>query len=263
MSQAPSVVQAEVVGVVSVNPTSAPVAGGVLIYAASVALFLAGFAELISGAIVINTSGGYYVGGVYVGIIAMITGIRGCLLKHGSASLTGVLIFSVITGIIAIVGSTLQANYYNFLITLEACATPSSTATTDCNTNTPVYYTCDGDSSAYGAAYVCAKDYSLSNGNSGDQCTCVTTSSLTATCYTYTQFDDCNDLLSIVPHQLQVSYAFAVICVLLCGVIIVLATISLMKPSLLGGTAKQENTSNPQLQETFNPAASAYPNNQF
>ena len=52
-----------------------PVAGAAVIMIISVLLIVAGFAELISGAIVTSDSGGFYVGGVYVGILCMIAGI--------------------------------------------------------------------------------------------------------------------------------------------------------------------------------------------
>lgn len=252
MSSAPT---PAVVVLVEAEPVRPAVAGASSIYALNVLLIVVGFCELVSSSIVIHNTSGYYIGGLYLGIIAMLSGSRGLLLKEGRASLVGVLICSLITFIVAIVAASLQASAYNFLITLEACATPADSATTECNTLTPVYYECDGDSSAYLAAYGCAR---ANDDGSSNQCSCVTTSSTSATCYTYSQFNNCGDLLDSVPRELQVSYAFSVLCLLLSAFISILCIFSLWRPTLLGGEApgqaKTARTTDTSLRENINPA---------
>lgn len=67
---------AVVVVQVATAPVDRPVAGAVTIMIISILLIVAGFAELISGAIVTSDSGGFYIGGVYVGILCMLAGMH-------------------------------------------------------------------------------------------------------------------------------------------------------------------------------------------
>lgn len=233
-----------------------PVAGATLIIVLSAALLIAGFAELVSGAMVTSDTGGYYIGGVYVGIFAMITGVRGCILKSGDSSLIGLLGFASISAIVGIIGAALQSAIYSFLLTIDACATSVSTASSSCGQPSDVDYTCSGDSTYYTAALGCAVRYSASYGKGTNQCSCVVVddSSNTATCYNYNHYDNCSTLVGSAQQQVQVSYAFAVICLLLSVGIIITSSLSLWQPHTLGGARKPPTTSNAMLGETLNPA---------
>lgn len=177
-------------------------------------------------------------------------------MKQGESSLVSIVICAAISGIIAIVGSALQSSMYNFLESLNACASTSNSLSTSCGNATPVYYTCDGDADSYAAALACA----IGNyDGSGDQCSCVTTSSSSATCYNYNSYDHCSNFLNEVPDQLQVSYAFSVICTLLSAALVIVASISMSRPQLLGGQPKSNNGQlNEQLHQpqaaTYNPS---------
>lgn len=230
-----------------------PVAGSSLIMILSVFLLFAGFAELVSGAMATSETGGYYIGGVYVGVFAMIAGARGCFLKSGDSSLIGLLGFASISAIVGIIGAALQSSIYNFLLTIDACATSVSGPSSSCEQPTDVDYTCSGDSTYYKAAYLCASSYSFSYGKGTDQCSCVVVDGSTATCYNYSNYNNCSSLVGSAQQQVQVSYAFAVICTIISVALIVISSLSLWQPHTLGGAPRRPPASNGMLNETLNP----------
>lgn len=239
------------------------VPGGLLIRISCGLLVLAGVAELIAGSVVTSTSRARFVGGIYVGLAAIFSGLRGIWLRHGQASVIGTLIFGVLAVIISLVGTGLQAKMYSFLITLQACATPEVAPSTQCNTASSVYYSCSGTTSYFEAAYLCARNENNYNTNTNDDgntgfitCTCVTSSASPSTlatmtddaddgsspstvisastedCYQYNEFAQCETLLSKLPLQMQVSYLLAVLCALLASLVVSLCLLSLMRPGL-------------------------------
>lgn len=245
--------------------TATYVPGGILIQICSMLLLLSGIAEVSAGAVVIATSHAHFVGGVYVGLAAFVAGLRGLFLRHGGASVIGTFIFSALAAVVGLIGAVLQARMLNFLLTLQACATPASIPSTQCNTASPVYYTCTGDKAAYDTAYVCARNsdnnYNNDDNNSKNRfnsCTCVTntetstahisddysaTDDLTGgatnsgsfglnsdNCYQYDEFGNCDTLLNTVPQQVQVAYLLAVLCVMLAGVVCIFCVVALLRP---------------------------------
>lgn len=256
------------------------VPGGLLIRLSCGLLLLGGVAELIAGSVVTSTSRARFVGGIYVGLAAIFSGLRGIWLRHGQASVIGTLIFGVLAVIISLVGTGLQAKMYSFLITLEACATPEVAPSTQCNTASSVYYSCSGTTSYFEAAYLCARNENNYNTNTNDDgntgfvtCTCVTSSASPSTlatltddsddgstpssvisasteyCYQYNEFAQCETLLSTLPLQMQVSYLLAVLCALLASLVVSLCLLSLMRPGLfqykLLLSAKEQSSSAP------------------
>lgn len=212
------------------------VAGKSYLYAGSAILLGAGIAEVISGAVVIADSSGYYIGGVYVGIVAIITASRGFVLYQRS-NLIAFAILLICTIIVSIVGTAIQASNYNFVSSLEACSSYSGTATTSC-TSFPDTYTCTGNSDYFMYAYACEKTYTKDNGITDNQCSCVTNSD-DGTCYSYTSIDDCHKLISVLPSALQTSYAFDLICLFTALILLAITIISFYKPRWIQSTSER------------------------
>jgi hypothetical protein len=213
----------------------------------SVFLLVAGIAELISGAIVISDSSGYYIGGVYVGIIAITTACRGLYLTSTS-NFQIYLVLLVCSLIVAIVGTAIQANDYNFVSTLEACSSYSSSQSTSCSA-VPASYTCTGNNDYYYAAELCEISYTYDNGGQTNQCSCVTNQD-DATCYSYTNISDCSKLLNNLPSALQTSYAFDVICLLLSVFLLIFGIITYARPNWVN---KNQTPASPVQASTFQP----------
>lgn len=260
------------------------IAGELLVKYCSFLLLLAGIGELVSGALITSSSRSRFVGGIYVGLAGIFSGLRGLFLRRRMDSIIGVLVFSLVAMIIAIVGAVLQAKMYSFLITLEACATPVTTPSTQCNTASPVFYSCTGEVAAFPAAYVCARDSNDYNSNSNDDnhlsnsisCSCVTSSETnpfsssagaddylntddfnskytsgslnsvvsSSSCVSYNQFGSCETLLNVVPQQMQVSYLLAVVCISLAALVVALCLVLLLRPQLFAPLVQIEPTKN-------------------
>ncbi len=216
---------------------SEPAVGKRYFFAGSIFLLAAGIAELIAGAIVISDSSGYYIGGVYVGIIAIITASRG-LAVYTRSHLIAFGALLVCTIIVAIIGTAIQASNYNFVSTLEACSSHSSTQSQSCSI-VYAYYTCTGNSDYYTEAEACAATYYVDNGATNNQCSCVTSDDA-GTCYSYTNISDCSKLVTVLSSALQASYAFDLICLFISLIILIFVIVAYSRPSLLQSSAERE-----------------------
>eukprot|EP01035_Chromulina_nebulosa_P000418 gene418-600_t len=155
-------------------------------------LFALGLAETIASIIIINTSGGTYAGGIYAGILCMVTGIRGFVMSQGFRLLV-LVIFSVLSGIISIVAASLLASNYNFLSSLYACESSSGTCS----------YISDYSSYCL-AAYYCE----ISTTTVYD-CSCAGS---TDTCYGINHIS-CSAILTSLPAQIHASYIISILCI--------------------------------------------------
>lgn len=208
-----------------------PFPGSKYFLVGSVLIFILGIAELIAGAVVIADSSGYYIGGVYVGIMAMLSAPRGMrLASRSSVGIYSILLVLLI--IVCIIGAALQAGSYNFLKNLAACSSYSSSLQTSCGKS--AYYTCTGDSDYYLYAYSCEVTYVYSDGIEDDQCSCINSDDL-STCYSYTNIKDCGKLIRDTPGALQAAYALSIVCLLISAFLFVLSLLAYYTPERLGG----------------------------
>jgi hypothetical protein len=126
----------------------------------SALVLLLGIAELVASAVLIKNSGGNYSGGIYAGIICLMTGTRGLYVRSGPerTRLIQLSILSVISFILSIIAAAIQSNQYSFLQSVESCDNSS--------------LTCYGNSAYCPASYICQK-YTF---EFSEDCACVTSS---------------------------------------------------------------------------------------
>ena len=199
----------------------------------------------------ITDSSGYYIGGVYVGIVAMLAASRGFSMQLRS-HLVLYFVLIIMSIVVAIVGTAIQAGAYNFVSSLEACSSYSSTLSTSCSA-VAAYYTCTGNSDYYTYAEACEITYVIDNGTEDNQCSCVTNDD-TNTCYSYTNINDCNKLLTSLPKALQTSYAFDVICLLLSVFLLIVACLSFWAPSMIESGEEKDARNTPLIATNSTPA---------
>jgi hypothetical protein len=202
------------------------------------ALLVMGIAELISGIIVIADSSGYYVGGTYVGIIAILTGSR------ANAIITryhlGWFIFiTVISLIVSIIGLGIQGSNLSFIDTLEACSSYDSAAITTSCSAVPSYYTCTGNNDYFLAAEACEVTYVMDNGAENNQCSCVTNADNNE-CYSFANINNCHKLVEKLPGAMKGSLSFCVICLFLSILIFIISLIAYYKPAWIQSQAERD-----------------------
>jgi hypothetical protein len=203
-----------------------------------IALLVAGTAELISGILVIADSSGYYVGGTYVGLIALVAGVRATVLATKS-HVGWFIIYIIICLIVGIVGLGLQSVNEEFIDSLEACSSyDSSSTSTSCTGYTPTYFRCTGNNDYFLTAQACEATYVYDNGGDSNQCSCVTNDDEN-TCYSFTNINNCHKLVEKLPTVMKASLSFCVVCVFLSLILLILSLISYFKPKWIQTTAER------------------------
>lgn len=186
-------------------------------------LFAAGIGELVCSILAINDSGGYYIGGIYVGAIAVITGLMGFRVSL-KKSLFACIVLYLATLITAIVSTALQVSMNSYVQNIKACSSYSDSKSYSCNTLLASNYLCYGNDNYYHDAQNCESNY-VNNYGTGDQsCSCVQQD--TSTCYTFTNVPSCERFTNALPGAIQASYYFAIIVVILSAALFVLSVIS-------------------------------------
>lgn len=186
-------------------------------------LFACGIGELVSSIVVISDSGGYYIGGIYVGAIAIAAGLTGFRISH-KKSLFGCIVLFTISLIASIVSSALQASMISYVEDIEACSSyDSSSTSTTCNA-IGSYYRCYGNDDYFGYAQTCEASYVYNYGTGDQSCSCIQQDS--STCYTFTNVPSCERFTNDLPSALRASYSFAIIVVILSAALIVISVFS-------------------------------------
>ena len=119
-----------------------------------VIFLLFGIAEFIVSILLMLESEGYYLGGIYLGGLAIIVSFMGLLIESNGYWLCN----SILMTVTSIASAALQGFAWNDVYYLEACAIYSQKAQTSC-TSFPNNYDCFGNSDYFDLAQVCAVDY--------------------------------------------------------------------------------------------------------
>jgi len=209
------------------------IAGKQYIFIGSLALLGFAIGEIIASGISISYSYGYYIGAVYTGIVSFIVGLDGLRVR----SRYDLQIFAGLSGIgfaMSLVGAAVAATNYNFVSTIEACATTTSSSySLSCGFNS--VFACSGDENGFAAAAACESSYDVNNhGSENDHCSCIlTSSSNTGDCYNFKNFNNCDHLTnSLLAIQIHVAYAFSVLCLLACLFLFIISLLSLCIPHI-------------------------------
>lgn len=146
----------------------------------SAAVFLFGFFELVTSSAVIFSSSGFYVGGIYCGVVCVILGagevsiIRDkTFLQNREKFLRMFQISSFICILISMVAFFLQLKDLMFLKSLKACST-----------------------------------------DSGGTCTCTNSVGIS---YDFKNVTTCSNILTVLPKEICVSFVIALTCFIACG----------------------------------------------
>ncbi len=232
------------------DPTSQPAVGKIYIQGLSFIVLLFSFAELVASSLVIHNSSGYYIGGIYVAIIGFLYSVfmsgPNSLLTQNDIGWK--LVITWIDWIICLIGMSITAAEYNFVKSLEACATYSSSLSNSCATGAMIHATCSGNSDYYPEAALCEASYVTDNdGDVGDdECSCVTSSyELTnndddSGCYSYDHMGSCSDFLDNTPHQLAVCLSFLVLLLIVFLMLIVVLSMARYNPEAIQTRAERE-----------------------
>ena len=246
------------------------VPGKVYLTSLSSLLLIFGFAEIISGSLVLHFSSGKYSGGWYHGCFMLIISIRGLYL-YTSQSVRILALMLSVGIIVGLVSTALQSDDYNFVKSLSSCAsyayphTETSCFTSSINSTTPIPYysdddnvnatsvipssltignfTCNGVGEYYLSAIQCEVNYLVDNNDfyekiDNNQCSCVISNS-NDHCYGFSNIPtNCSDLLNLVPHYLRISYALAIFLTVLTVVEMIVSLLVLYRPTLF---MKQED----------------------
>jgi hypothetical protein len=206
--------------------SSSIVAGKIYFAAFSTVLFGLGLGEVIVSSMAISSSSGYYVGGVYSGILCIVAALFGFLLssrKH----LIYFIAASSVAFIASIISSALIGNYYGFMKNLEACSSYSSTYSYSCGVDSALQ--CYGSSAYYANAAACEVSYVLDYGSESNQCSCVTSTSNTE-CYSYTNMQSCENFITKTSEELYSAYIISILNTLLLILMLLLSAVSWFFP---------------------------------
>lgn len=230
------------------DPNDKPAAGKVYIRACGLVIGLFAFAELVASSLAIHNSSGYYIGGIYVSIMAMLysffilspTGIR------TQADVGWRLLLTWLNWIVCVIGLAITSAQYSFVNSLEACATYSSSLSTSCNTAIGIQAVCNGNSDYYFDAAACEANYATDNDFSieDNECSCVS-SSYDSTdddsgCYSFENMNSCSNFLNNTPHQLATCISFLVLMLIVYVLLIVFLSLSRYNPKVVQTQAERE-----------------------
>jgi hypothetical protein len=197
-------------------------------------------AVVIAGGLATHNSAGYYLGGVYSGVLSILMGCS--LLQMDVFKSFWLLMFWTTSNfIVCIVALAISSENSAFLNTLEACASYTAAGSTPCSSSSSsVSVECTGDSSYFDEAYNCELSYAVDNDLviEEDQCSCVTNEN--NDCYSYTRISSCVDFLDLTPGQVAAAVAFLTILMIANLLVIVLVLVNRCKPTLIRSQAEQE-----------------------
>ena len=181
--------------------------GGQLISVASICVLLLGITQLVSSGLVLDNSSGSDPGGLYVGLICVVVGLRGInpiIDKTHSAWFFGYCVFAVVASIIGVI---FQSMFSAQIHSLRACM----------NEDNVVRY---GNSNYYSA---------LSRCNADKACTCIDNSNQ---CISFSTFDStrCFNLLNTLPGLTEASLNLTIVCLVFTFFLSVISFISWKYP---------------------------------
>lgn len=223
-------------------PTEFFISGKFYFRISGVILAAAGIAVVIAGALATHYSGGYYLGGVYSGVLTVF--FASSLLQldvyRSFWSLAG---WTLCNLIICIVALGISSANQEFLNSLEACATYSSSLTTSCG-SIPAYAECSGNDDYFAEAQLCEANYVADNDGTieDNQCSCVTNDD-SDTCYNYYHILSCSDFLRLVPGQVGAAISFLTIILIANLFVMVLVVINRCKPEMIRSRQEQNEIS--------------------
>lgn len=195
-------------------------------------LIACGFAEFISSVFVIYYSGGNYMGGIYVGTIALAAGLT--ILFSNKKSLFGcVVLFAGLLAVsfLSIFHQIFSVSYVNGI---ESCASSSSGMTTSGRCKQSYFY-CYGksrDTKFIDAAQHCESRYVDTHGKSDLSCSCVQRDTLS--CYTYTNVPSCRSFTHDLPKAFIASFSFTIIVIILSAALLVISMFSYFQHASAG-----------------------------
>lgn len=114
----------------------------------------AGVAVIIAGGLAAHNSGGYYIGGIYSGILSVFFAYS-VLQVDVYKSFLSLFLWTAVNLIVCVVALALSSADQAFVNTLEACGYYSDSATANCG----LYVSCTGNSDYYSQAYACELTY--------------------------------------------------------------------------------------------------------
>lgn len=201
------------------------------------ATLASGIAITVAGGLAAHHSSGYYLGGLYSGIVSIIYATTLFQVDTVYRGFWSMLIFALSNFIICVVALGISGSDLDFLNTLEACGSYGDSLVTTCSV-IPSYVDCSGNSDYFTAAYACEVNYAQDNDGTVDdnQCGCVTSSNDDddgTTCYNYYHMRSCSSLLDDVPPEVSAAVTFLSILLVVSLITIALVLINRLKPELI------------------------------
>jgi hypothetical protein len=202
----------------------------------SIFLLLAGIGETVTSAFAIYYSGGTFIGGIYVGVIAMLTALRGFSLSKDEWYFMDLflLLVAFTTSMVAIY---LVTKGYEEVKDLKACSVYTSTLSNSCASATAANFACYGDSDYFLDAKKCAMSYYDAHGADAKECSCVVSDS--NDCYSYVNIESCRRLEHYLPLTMEWCLIFAVCIFLVIGFMILPAVSSYFCYDFCSGNLKK------------------------
>jgi hypothetical protein len=172
-----------------------------------VLLSILGIAELVSSGIVLTESNQYFIGGIYLGVLAVVVAVIRYI-KWKSQNLFASMLLIIF--VCSVASNVLQGISWNDVSKVESCSIYSSGSQPVSSRCTPGngHYTCVGDKDLYSQAESCAVTYQ--NGFNDNVCSCVQFG--TSTCLVFEGLTSCGALVSDkVKDALLTSFVFSLI----------------------------------------------------
>eukprot|EP01039_Chlorochromonas_danica_P011632 gene11632-13044_t len=198
-----------------------------------VATMACGVAITVAGAMTLNDSAGYYLGGIYSGIASIIYSTTLFQVDFVYREFWSMLIVALVNCAACVVALGISGSDLDFLNSLEACGSYGSSFVTTCSAN-PSQVDCTGNSHYFPEAYSCERSYYIRNKGAveDDQCGCVTSDD-DKTCHYYYQIHSCSSLVNDVPNEVTAAVSFLSILLVVSLITIVFILINRFKPELI------------------------------
>lgn len=184
------------------------------INAANLLLMLCSLAEIVFSAIVIASSFGYFISGIYTGSVGFVSSLYPTNhLKY--LPVEWVVRLSFVTFILGVISSAIQNSNLTFVNSLTACVVDDLSA----------YY---GAKQYYTAAFNCKSNYKTDN----YACFCV--SSTASSCYPLSVSDaTCGNFINSLPQQIFNSFILSILTTNVSGLLFLFSLLAWAYPSLL------------------------------
>mmetsp|Transcript_32833 Transcript_32833/g.55371 ORF Transcript_32833/g.55371 Transcript_32833/m.55371 type:complete len:282 (+) Transcript_32833:267-1112(+) len=200
-----------------------------LVRVLSVAILLLGLSQSVMSGIVLYTSGGENILGIYFAATSTICGMWGIYLAEGHAQFNLLVLFLIINLVCAIVGIVYASISIYVLNRVEACADfdplgstlPRCQATAINATTGAVYsnvtsfgnFTCTGEADYFVLAAQCETRYIVEEGASegGDRCGCVYRDN-GSHCKEFPGYGSCDTMLDTLPDIAYGTYILGYFC---------------------------------------------------